>query len=81
MGAGNEDSSYMQEVQNCVGLATASKLIAELESSDEGDQSECRLALAALSRVIATKLENLNAALHETYVTLSERARIAKKKR
>jgi hypothetical protein len=54
MGAGNEDSSYMQE---------------------------CRLALAALSRVIATKLENLNAALHETYVTLSERARIAKKKR
>ena len=79
-GLNGEAPSYVKEVENCVGLATATKIIAEIESSDEEDKSECRLALAALSNTLRAKLQNLQAAMHETYVTLSERALLRTKR-
>jgi hypothetical protein len=66
----DEGPSYIREVESCVGFATASKIIAEIQAEDDDRKHECSFALAALSDALKIKLQNLYSAMHETVARL-----------
>jgi hypothetical protein len=68
----------MKEVESCMGLALASKIIAEGHSSDSEAQDELsvrerQFVIATLSDLLANKLQNIQSAIHETYVRIGSR--------
>jgi hypothetical protein len=66
----------VREVEACVGFATATKIIAEIDVLGEEQQRECRFALATLSDELKSRLQNIVSTMHETYMQLESQTLI-----